>query len=140
MKRYWTRGFLALPLVAALAGDAAAWSKQPGTYAVFETNKGKIVCRLFPEKAPKTVENFIGLAEGTKQFADMSTNKLVKKPFYDGIIFHRVIPDFMIQGGDPTGTGMGGPGYKFEDEFSPELKFDAAGKLAMANSGPNTNG
>jgi peptidyl-prolyl cis-trans isomerase A (cyclophilin A) len=116
---------------------SGAWSKEPGLYAVFDTTDGQIVCRLFPEKSPKTVENFTGLAEGTKAFKD--GGKEAKRPFYDGILFHRVIPEFMIQGGDPTGTGMGGPGYKFEDEFS-DLKFDKPGKLAMANAGPNTNG
>jgi peptidyl-prolyl cis-trans isomerase A (cyclophilin A) len=99
-------------------------------YAVFDTTEGKFKIRLFAAQAPKTVENFISLAEGTK----------TGKPFYDGTIFHRVIPDFMIQGGDPEGTGRGGPGYKFADEFHPELKHTKPGVLSMANSGPNTNG
>jgi len=109
-------------------------AKTPGTYAKFVTTQGTIVCRLFEADAPKTVANFIGLAEGTKEWT--KGGKL-----YDGTIFHRVIPQFMIQGGDPQGTGMGGPGYKFEDETkgSPH-KFDKPGKLAMANAGPNTNG
>ncbi len=100
------------------------------TYAVFDTTEGKFKVRLFADKAPRTVENFIGLADGTK----------TGKPFYDGTVFHRVIPDFMIQGGDPTGTGRGGPGYQFADEFHRELKHSKAGILSMANAGPNTNG
>jgi peptidyl-prolyl cis-trans isomerase A (cyclophilin A) len=101
---------------------------------------GKFVCKLFPDVAPKTVANFVGLAEGTKESTDPTSGKKIKKAFYEGIIFHRVIPNFMIQGGDPTGTGRGGPGYKFEDEFNAKLKFDKPGKLAMANAGPDTNG
>ena len=113
---------------------------KPGLYAIFHTNKGTITCSLFEKEAPKTVANFVGLADGTKEWTDPKTGKKVKKRFYDGLIFHRVIPNFMIQGGDPEGTGRGGPGYKFEDEFNPSLKFDKPGKLAMANSGPHTNG
>ncbi|MBZ5545774.1 MAG: peptidylprolyl isomerase [Acidobacteriia bacterium] len=113
---------------------------QPGLYAVFETTLGEVTCRLFPDKAPKTVENFLGLAQGTKEFVDPQTRARVKRPFYDGLTFHRVIPKFMVQGGCPLGSGTGGPGYKFQDEFSKDLKFDKPGKLAMANSGPNTNG
>lgn len=113
---------------------------KPGLYAVFETTLGDITCRLFPEKAPKTVDNFVGLANGTKESTDSKTRQREKKRFYDGLIFHRVIPNFMIQGGCPQGTGTGGPGYKFEDEFSKDLGFDKPGKLAMANSGPGTNG
>ena len=113
---------------------------QPGLYAVVATTLGEVTCRLFPDKAPKTVENFVGLAQGTKEFVDPQTRARVKRPFYDGLTFHRVIPKFMIQGGCPLGSGTGGPGYKFEDEFSKDLKFDRPGKLAMANSGPNTNG
>jgi peptidyl-prolyl cis-trans isomerase A (cyclophilin A) len=120
--------------------DQGAGQKTPGLYAEFDTTMGKFVCRLFPEEAPKTVANFVGLAEGTKEFTDSASGNKLKKAFYDGLIFHRVIPNFMIQGGDPTGTGRGGPGYKFEDEFNAKLKFDKPGKLAMANSGPNTNG
>jgi peptidyl-prolyl cis-trans isomerase A (cyclophilin A) len=110
-------------------------AKTPGTYATFNTTEGTIVCRLFEAEAPKTVANFVGLAEGTREWTKGKTK------LYDGTIFHRVIPNFMIQGGDPQGTGMGGPGYKFEDETkgSPH-KFDKPGKLAMANAGPNTNG
>ena len=99
-------------------------------YATFDTTEGKFKIKLFADKAPKTVENFVALAEGTK----------TGKPFYDGTIFHRVIPDFMIQGGDPEGTGRGGPGYRFADEFNPELRHSKPGVLSMANAGPNTNG
>jgi peptidyl-prolyl cis-trans isomerase A (cyclophilin A) len=113
---------------------------KPGTYVVFETSLGEITCELFPDKAPKTVANFIGLATGTKEFVDAKTRQPAKRPFFDGLIFHRVIPDFMIQGGCPQGTGTGGPGYRFEDEFVAGLGFDRPGKLAMANAGPNTNG
>ncbi|MCB0348479.1 MAG: peptidylprolyl isomerase [Bdellovibrionales bacterium] len=110
-------------------------------YAVFETNMGKFKILLFHTKAPKTVDNFVGLAEGTKPFKDSKTGAEVKdKHFYDGVIFHRVIDGFMIQGGDPTGTGRGGPGYTFEDEFHPELRHSKEGILSMANAGPNTNG
>lgn len=102
---------------------------------------GRITCQFFQKQAPKTVENFIALAQGTKDWTDPQTHqKMRNKPLYDGTIFHRVIPEFMIQGGDPTGTGMGDPGYQFEDEFDPNLNFDVPGRLAMANSGPNTNG
>jgi peptidyl-prolyl cis-trans isomerase A (cyclophilin A) len=116
-------------------------TRQPGTYAVFDTSEGTIVCRLFEKEAPKTVQNFIDLAEGNREWSHPVTRKKSKDRLYDGTIFHRVIPNFMIQGGDPAGTGMGGPGYQFEDETkgSPH-KFDKPGKLAMANAGPNTNG
>jgi peptidyl-prolyl cis-trans isomerase A (cyclophilin A) len=108
--------------------------------ATIETSMGDIHCTLFPDKAPNTVANFIGLATGKKPWKDPKTEQQVKgKPLYDGTTFHRVIPNFMIQGGDPQGTGMGGPGYSFNDEIS-DLKFDQAGRLAMANAGPNTNG
>ena len=115
-------------------------SRAAGTYAVLETSQGNIVVRLLEKEAPKTVANFIGLAEGTKEFVNEKTGKSEKRPFYDGLIFHRVIPNFMIQGGCPQGTGMGGPGYKFGDEFHPSLKHSKAGKLSMANAGPGTNG
>src|ERR1700745_3755279 len=116
-------------------------ARTPGTYAIFNTTEGNIVCRLFDKDAPKTVANFTELAEGKREWKHPSTHKKSKDRLYDGTIFHRVIPDFMIQGGDPQGTGMGGPGYQFEDETkgSPH-KFDKPGKLAMANAGPNTNG
>ena len=115
-------------------------TRPAGTYAIFETSQGNIVIKLFEKEAPKTVENFTGLAEGTKEFTNEKTGKKEKRPFYDGLIFHRVIPNFMIQGGCPHGSGMGGPGYKFADEFHPSLKHSKPGKLSMANSGPNTNG
>lgn len=115
-------------------------AREAGTYAIFETSQGNIVVRLLEKEAPKTVANFIGLAEGTKEFTDVATGQKVKRNFYDGLTFHRVIPQFMIQGGCPRGTGTGDPGYKFPDEFHPSLKHAKAGKLSMANSGPNTNG
>ena len=115
--------------------------RQPGVYATLDTSEGTIVCRLFEEEAPITVKNFIELAEGSREWTHPHTKNKSKARLYDGTIFHRVIPDFMVQGGDPTGTGMGGPGYQFQDETkgSPH-KFDKPGKLAMANAGPNTNG
>ena len=115
-------------------------SRAPGTYGIFETSQGTIVCRLFEKEAPQTVANFVGLAEGTKEFKDPRTGQKVKRPFYDGLSFHRVIPQFMIQGGCPLGTGTGDPGYRFADEFHPSLRHDKAGKLSMANAGPGTNG
>lgn len=127
-------------ILAGHTGEAEAKKLQPGTYAVFETTLGKIVCRLFEKEAPQTVANFIGLTEGTKEWTDPKTGEKTKKPLYDGLIFHRVIPDFMIQGGDPRGDGTGGPGYQFGDEFSPNLKHDRPGRLSMANAGPGTNG
>jgi peptidyl-prolyl cis-trans isomerase A (cyclophilin A) len=112
-----------------------------GPTAVLDTSMGRITCKLFDKQAPLTVANFIGLADGTKPWTDpVSKQKMTGKPFYDGTTFHRVIPEFMIQGGDPTGTGTGDPGYMFADEFDPNLNFDVAGRLAMANSGPGTNG
>jgi peptidyl-prolyl cis-trans isomerase A (cyclophilin A) len=116
-------------------------ARTPGTYATIDTNQGTIVCKLFEKDAPKTVANFTELAEGKREWKDSVSGKKGPGPLYNGTIFHRVIPDFMIQGGDPSGTGMGGPGYKFEDETkgSPH-KFDKPGKLAMANAGPGTNG
>jgi peptidyl-prolyl cis-trans isomerase A (cyclophilin A) len=115
--------------------------RQPGTYAIFNTSEGAIVCRLFEKDAPKTVANFLELAEGKREWTHPVSRAKSTNRLYDGTIFHRVIPNFMIQGGDPAGTGFGGPGYQFEDETrgSPH-KFDKSGKLAMANSGPNTNG
>ena len=115
-------------------------TRAPGTYAILETSQGNMVCRLFEKEAPQTVANFIGLAEGTKEFTDPKTGKKTKRPFFDGLAFHRVIPSFMIQGGCPLGTGTGGPGYRFADEFHPSLRHDRPGKLSMANSGPGTNG
>jgi len=108
--------------------------------AHFDTSEGRFVVELFDRDAPKTVGNFIGLAEGTRPWTEPGTRQQVSRPYYDGLIFHRVIDNFMIQGGDPTGTGSGGPGYTFPDEFSRERRHDKAGILSMANSGPNTNG
>jgi peptidyl-prolyl cis-trans isomerase A (cyclophilin A) len=110
------------------------------TYAHFETNLGNFTVELYDTKTPKTVANFVGLAEGTREWTHPKTGQKSKTPYYDGIIFHRIIPGFMIQGGDPLGQGYGGPGYQFEDEFHPELRHDRAGILSMANAGPNTNG
>jgi len=149
---------LALPLV--LAGAARADDDDPakGNFtleeatkglsgpasapltAKIETNQGTFTCQLFDKQAPITVANFVGLARGVRPWKDPKSGKWVKKPFYDGLIFHRVIPGFMIQGGDPLGVGTGNPGYRFQDEFSPDLKFDKPGLLAMANAGPGTNG
>ena len=113
---------------------------EAGLYAIFDTTLGEVTCRLFPDQAPKTVANFRGLAEGTREFVDSKSRARAKRPYYDGLIFHRVIPKFMIQAGCPDGIGTGGPGYQFEDEFSKDLGFDRHGMLAMANAGPNTNG
>ena len=116
-------------------------SKFTEPVAHIHTTAGDLTCKLFPKQAPHTVENFIGLSTGKLDWTDPdSGTPQHAKPLYNGTIFHRVIPNFMIQGGDPTGTGMGNPGYKFEDEFDPTLNFDQPGRLAMANSGPNTNG
>ena len=112
----------------------------PGLYARFATSEGSFTARLFEKETPKTVENFVALAQGTKPWTDPATKAKVSRPFYDGLIFHRVIPDFMLQGGCPMGNGMGGPGYQFEDEFAPGLKHTKPGILSMANAGPNTNG
>lgn len=109
-------------------------------YATLETNHGDVVIQLFPDHAPKTVENFVGLAEGTKEWTDPTTGAAATDRFYDGLTFHRVISGFMIQGGCPRGDGRGGPGYTFKDEFHPDLAFDRPYLLAMANSGPGTNG
>lgn len=118
----------------------AAELTTPGLYAIFETSMGNITVILFEKEAPKTVANFIELAQGKKEWRDPKTGKMTKRPLYDGTIFHRVIPEFMIQGGDPAGNGTGGPGYTFEDEFTPKLRHDSPGRLSMANRGPNTNG
>ena len=108
--------------------------------ATLHTNHGDIVINLFKDQAPKTVANFVGLAEGTKEYTDPESGRATTGNFYDGVIFHRVIDGFMIQGGDPLGTGTGGPGYTFADEFHPELQFNRPYLLAMANAGPGTNG
>jgi peptidyl-prolyl cis-trans isomerase A (cyclophilin A) len=120
---------------------AEALTVPNGPYVVMDTSMGRITCQFFQKQSPNAVANFIALAEGNKDWTDPTTNKVQRhKRFYDGTTFHRVIPEFMIQGGDPAGTGMGGPGYAFDDEFDPSLNFDRPGRLAMANSGPNTNG
>ncbi|GAB3990500.1 peptidylprolyl isomerase [Actinoallomurus acanthiterrae] len=108
--------------------------------ATLNTTLGPIVIRLFPDQAPKTVDNFVGLAEGTKEWTHPETGQRSSTPLYNGTIFHRVIDGFMIQGGDPLGQGFGGPGYEFEDEIHPQLRFDRPYLLAMANAGANTNG
>ncbi len=115
-------------------------TRPPGIYAVFETSLGTFACRLLEKETPNTVANFVGLAEGTKEFTDPRTSAKTKRPFYDGLVFHRVIPKFMIQGGCPLGNGTGGPGYEFADEFRPSLRHDRPGRLSMANAGANTNG
>ena len=130
--------------LAAVAGTASAGqaARKPAgkVLAHFTTTEGAFTVELFEKDAPKTVANFVGLADGTKEWTDPKSGAKMKKPFYDGLIFHRVIPNFMIQGGDPLGTGTGDPGYKFADEFGSGRKLDKAGILAMANAGPNTNG
>src|SRR5216683_2947944 len=130
----------ALARVRCFGSQGERMSRPAGMYAIFETSQGNIVVRLLEKEAPKTVANFVGLAEGTKEFTDESSGKKQKKNFYDGLTFHRVIPKFMIQGGCPEGSGRGGPGYKFADEFHSSLNHSKAGKLSMANAGPNTNG
>jgi peptidyl-prolyl cis-trans isomerase A (cyclophilin A) len=123
------------------APQAAALVHPNGPMVVFDTSMGRMTCQFYQSQAPKTVANFIGLAEGTKDWTDpVSHQKMHGKKLYDGTTFHRVIPQFMIQGGDPAGTGMGDPGFQFEDEFDSNLNFDRPGRLAMANSGPNTDG
>lgn len=129
------------PLPDAPQATPAASIVPNGPTVVMDTSMGRISCRFFQKQAPKTVANFIALAEGTHDWTDPATKKVMHhRPLYDGTIFHRVIPEFMIQGGDPAGTGMGDPGYSFADELDPDLGFDVPGRLAMANSGPNTNG
>ena len=129
------------PLPDAPQATAAAMVHPNGPTVIMDTSMGRITCQFFQKEAPKTVANFIALAQGTKDWTNPETQKKEhRKPLYDGTTFHRVIPEFMIQGGDPTGTGMGDPGFSFEDEFDPNLNFDEPGRLAMANSGPNTNG
>jgi len=123
-----------------LTMNVQAQEKKGPVYATFKTSMGDIVVQLFEDKAPKTVANFIGLATGTKEWTDPKTGEKTKRPLYSGTVFHRVIPGFMIQGGDPLGNGTGGPGYRFEDEFSPDLKHSKPGIVSMANAGPNTNG
>jgi cyclophilin family peptidyl-prolyl cis-trans isomerase len=133
------RGWIASGVLCVLTLPSAVVAANPK--ALLQTTAGDITCELFQDKAPLTVANFIGLAEGTKDWTNpVSGAKKHNTPLYDGTVFHRVIPNFMIQGGDPAGNGTGDPGYKFKDEFVPDLKFDRPGRLAMANSGPNTNG
>lgn len=112
----------------------------PGLYAKFETTLGNFTVELFEDKVPNTVKIFAGLADGSKEWTHPGTKGKHTKPYYDGIVFHRVIDGFMIQGGDPLGKGFDGPGFQFEDEFHPDLRHDKAGILSMANAGPNTNG
>ena len=131
----------AAPLPDAPATQGPVALQPTGPTAVLDTSMGRITCRLFDKEAPETVVNFVALANGTKDWTDPRTHKKVHgKSLYNGTVFHRVIPDFMIQGGDPTATGMGDPGYMFKDEFVDNLGFDVPGRLAMANSGPDTNG
>ncbi len=131
----------ALPDDPGTTAHVAAPLAPTGPTAVIDTSMGRMVCGLYSKEAPLTVANFIGLATGTKDWTNPAThNKVHGKPLYDGTTFHRVIPGFMIQGGDPLGTGTGDPGYYFNDELVPDLNFDVAGRLAMANAGPNTNG
>jgi peptidylprolyl isomerase len=136
---------LALVVLTACGGveasnETPASIKEDGLYVVFDTSMGEIVCKLHYDKAPLTVANFVGLVKGEKEFTDPKTGETAKRPFYDGLKFHRIIKDFMIQGGCPLGTGTGGPGYSFMDEFDASLRHDKPGVLSMANSGPATNG
>jgi peptidyl-prolyl cis-trans isomerase A (cyclophilin A) len=129
------------PLPDAPQATAAAMIHPSGPTVVMDTSMGRITCQFFQQQAPKAVANFIGLAEGSIDWTDPATSKKQHhKPYFDNTTFHRVIPEFMIQGGDPTGTGTGDPGFAFDDEVDPNLNFDRPGRLAMANSGPNTNG
>jgi peptidyl-prolyl cis-trans isomerase A (cyclophilin A) len=142
MKRNMFRTFLWIALFISVSNALAGQSqekKQP-VYATLKTSIGDVVILLYDDKAPRTVANFVALASGTKEWTDPKTGAKVKRPLYNGTIFHRVIPGFMIQGGDPLGNGTGGPGYRFEDEFNPDLKHSKPGILSMANAGPDTNG
>ena len=126
---------------AAPAAPAVSAAKHgPGVYAHFTTNHGNFIVRFYEKEAPITVQNFIGLAEGKKPWTDPRTGRSVRRPYYNNLSFHRIIPNFMIQGGDPTGTGFGGPGFKFNDEINPKLRHNRPGIVSMANAGPNTNG
>ena len=131
------------PLHAAASSAAQADKRKPGLYMTFQTDKGNIACKLYETEAPVTVHTMVGLAIGKLSYVDPQTNQVTHKNFFDGLIFHRVIPDFMIQGGDPLGNGTGhpgGPGFPYKNEVVSSLKFDTPGRLAMANAGPNTNG
>jgi peptidyl-prolyl cis-trans isomerase A (cyclophilin A) len=130
-------------LHAATSGAAQAEKRKPGLYMTFQTEKGNIACKLYETEAPVTVHTMVGLAIGKLSYGDPETKQVTRKKFFDGLTFHRVIPDFMIQGGDPLGNGTGhpeGPGFPYKSEVVPSLKFDTPGRLAMANAGPNTNG
>jgi peptidyl-prolyl cis-trans isomerase A (cyclophilin A) len=131
---------LILLLSVAFGISGETQDKKGPVFATLKTSQGDIVVQLFEDKAPKTVANFVALATGAKEWTDPKTREKVKRPLYNGTVFHRVIPGFMIQGGDPLGNGTGGPGYRFEDEFHPELKHSKPGILSMANAGPNSNG
>jgi peptidyl-prolyl cis-trans isomerase A (cyclophilin A) len=136
--------FQAAPYLRAPASNAAQGeTRAPGLYMTFETDKGDIACKLFEAEAPVTVHTMVGLAIGKLSYVDPQTKQVTRKKFFDGLTFHRVIPDFMIQGGDPLGNGTGrpvGPGFPYKSEVVKTLKFDVPGRLAMANAGPNTNG
>ena len=125
-------------ILPAQQAQPAPLAREPGLYATINTTMGAITVRLFENEAPITVRNFVDLARGRKGWIDPKTGQKVYRPFYNGVTFHRVIPGFMIQGGDPTGTGAYNPGFTIKDEFHPSLKFDVPGRLAMANAGPNT--
>lgn len=144
LKRILPKILVAAAMAVAISTPMAATERKlsDGLYAEMETSKGTILLQLEFEKTPLTVANFVGLAEGTKHYAATSGGEVKKqdKPYYDGLKFHRVIPNFMIQGGCPQGTGRGDPGYRFKDEFDPSLKHDRPGILSMANAGPRTNG
>jgi peptidyl-prolyl cis-trans isomerase A (cyclophilin A) len=127
-------------LIPLFALSSLALSLPPGLYATLKTSMGNITCELFPEQAPLAVKSFVGLATGQQPWLDPVSGNVQHRPLYTQTLFHRVIPNFMIQGGDPTGTGRGGPGYQFADEFTPSLSHNRPGRLSMANSGPNTNG
>jgi peptidyl-prolyl cis-trans isomerase A (cyclophilin A) len=135
---FFAAGAFAQAPAAAPAAQAPAPTREPGLYAVITTSMGPLTVKLFEKEAPVTVKNFIDLAKGRKSWKDQATGQMVRRPLYPGTTFHRVIPGFMIQGGDPTGTGAGDPGFVIPDEFAPTLKFDVPGRLAMANAGPKT--
>ena len=136
-----TAGDQALPDDPGTTAHVQPAAEPTGPTVVFDTTMGRMVCRLYSKQAPVTVANFVGLADGSKPWTNPATKQtMVGKPLYDGTTFHRVIPGFMIQGGDPAGNGTGDPGYFVNDEISPDLAFDVPGRLAMANAGPNTNG